>query len=69
MTNKTAEFNTNIGNFKIELFGDMAPLTVGNFIKLVEEGFYNVIQILNMILPGFFRWQMQALIQAVVSSS
>jgi len=31
--NKTAEFNTNMGNFKIELFMEKAPLTVGNFIK------------------------------------
>ena len=38
---KIAEFNTNMGNFRIELFGDKAPLTVGNFIKLVNKGFYN----------------------------
>jgi len=52
MTKKTAEFNTNIGNFKIELFGDMAPLTVGNFIKLVEEGFYNGL-IFHRVIPNF----------------
>jgi cyclophilin family peptidyl-prolyl cis-trans isomerase len=27
MTNRTAEFNTNKGNFKIELFEDKAPIT------------------------------------------
>jgi cyclophilin family peptidyl-prolyl cis-trans isomerase len=37
---KIAEFNTNLGNFKVELFGDKTPLTVGNFIKLVDKGFY-----------------------------
>ena len=52
MTNKTAVFNTNMGNFKIELFGDKAPLTVGNFIKLVEEGFYNGL-IFHRVIPNF----------------
>ena len=52
MTNTTAEFNTNMGNFKIELFGDMVPLTVGNFIKLVEEGFYNGL-IFHRVIPNF----------------
>ena len=52
MTNKTAEFNTNLGNFKIELFGDMAPLTVGNFIKLVEKGFYSGL-IFHRVIPNF----------------
>lgn len=41
MGNKIAVFNTNMGYFKVELFGDKAPLTVGNFIRLVDKGFYN----------------------------
>ena len=52
MTNKTAEFNTNKGNFKIELYGDQAPITTGNFIKLVEEGFYNGL-IFHRVIPNF----------------
>jgi len=52
MANKTAEFNTNMGNFKIELFGDKAPLTVGNFIKLVDKGFYNGL-IFHRVIPDF----------------
>lgn len=52
MTNKTAEFNTNKGNFKIELYGDEAPITTGNFIKLVEEGFYNGL-IFHRVIPNF----------------
>ena len=52
MTNKIAEFNTNKGNFKIELFGDKAPLTVGNFTKLVDEGFYNGL-IFHRVIPNF----------------
>jgi len=50
--NKTAEFNTNMGNFKIELFMDKAPLTVGNFVKLVDKGFYNGL-IFHRVIPNF----------------
>lgn len=52
MSNKIAEFNTNKGSFKIELFGDKAPLTVGNFIKLVDKGFYNGL-IFHRVIPDF----------------
>ena len=52
MGNKIAEFNTSKGNFKIELFGDKAPLTVGNFTKLVDQGFYNGL-IFHRIIPNF----------------
>lgn len=52
MGNKIAEFDTNKGNFKIELFGDKAPLTVGNFIKLVDQGFYNGL-IFHRVISNF----------------
>ena len=52
MVNKIAEFNTNKGSFKIELFGDKSPLTVGNFIKLVDQGFYNGL-IFHRVIPNF----------------
>ena len=52
MTNKIVEFNTNKGNFKIELYRDNAPITTGNFIKLVDEGFYNGL-IFHRVLPNF----------------
>lgn len=52
MTNKIAEFKTNKGNFKIELFGDKAPITVGNFLKLVDNGFYNGC-IFHRVIPDF----------------
>ena len=52
MVKKIAEFNTNKGNFKVELFGDKAPLTVGNFIKLVDKGFYNGL-IFHRVIPNF----------------
>ncbi len=32
---------TNKGNIKLELYGESAPITVGNFIDLVEKGAYN----------------------------
>ena len=52
MTNKILEFNTNKGNFKIELYGDKAPVTTGNFIKLVDDGFYNGL-IFHRVIPNF----------------
>jgi peptidyl-prolyl cis-trans isomerase A (cyclophilin A) len=30
-----------MGTFKIELYQDKLPITAGNFIKLVNDGFYN----------------------------
>lgn len=32
---------TNFGNIELSFFPDKAPITVGNFIKLSEAGFYN----------------------------
>ncbi|MBI5004796.1 MAG: peptidylprolyl isomerase [Candidatus Lloydbacteria bacterium] len=32
---------TNFGNIELSFFPDKAPVTVGNFIKLSEAGFYN----------------------------
>ncbi len=52
MTKKIAEFDTNMGSFKIELYKDKAPLTVGNFIKLVDKGFYNGL-IFHRVIPDF----------------
>ncbi len=52
MSEKIAYFNTSMGNFKIELFNDKAPLTVGNFLKLVDEGFYNGL-IFHRVIPDF----------------
>lgn len=41
LTNKTAIIHTSKGDIEIELFGDVAPLTVSNFIFLSEEKFYD----------------------------
>ncbi len=32
---------TNLGNIEIELNGDKAPISVKNFLRYVDEGFYN----------------------------
>jgi len=36
-----ANFDTDRGPIRIELFADKAPLTVANFVNLVQHGFYN----------------------------
>ena len=38
--NPVVEFETNQGNFKIELYPDKAPKTVSNFLYYVDNGFY-----------------------------
>ena len=52
MANRNAIFETNKGNFKIELFEDKAPITTENFIKLANEGFYNGL-IFHRVIQGF----------------
>jgi cyclophilin family peptidyl-prolyl cis-trans isomerase len=43
---------TNKGDIVIELFENEAPKTVGNFVSLVENGFYNGLTF-HRVLPGF----------------
>jgi len=52
MGNRKAIFETNKGKFTLELFEDKAPLTTGNFIKLVNQGFYNGL-IFHRVIPQF----------------
>jgi peptidyl-prolyl cis-trans isomerase A (cyclophilin A) len=52
MSRKKAIFDTSRGKFTVELFNDKAPLTVGNFLKLVDEGFYNGL-IFHRVIPRF----------------
>ena len=42
----------NGGVMKVELYPDIAPNTVANFISLVEKGFYNG-TIFHRVIPGF----------------
>ena len=39
--NSIAVFDTSLGTFKVELYQDKMPETCDNFIKLVNDGFYN----------------------------
>lgn len=39
--NPIAIIDTSMGTMKIELFEDKVPITVGNFVNLVNDGFYN----------------------------
>ena len=52
MENRIARFETSKGTFDIELFEDKAPKTTGNFIQLVEKGFYNGL-IFHRVIDGF----------------
>ena len=40
------------GQIKLELYPEIAPTTVKNFVKLVEEGFYEGL-IFHRVIPGF----------------
>jgi peptidyl-prolyl cis-trans isomerase A (cyclophilin A) len=45
-------FETTLGDFTIELFEKKAPLSVANFLKYVEDGFFDG-TIFHRIVPGF----------------
>jgi peptidyl-prolyl cis-trans isomerase A (cyclophilin A) len=45
-------FETTLGNFKIEFFDKEAPVSVANFRKYVEDGFFDG-TIFHRIVPGF----------------
>jgi|GEM_PF-150909 len=51
---KAALIETERGNIAIELYPDQAPQTVANFVKLVNEGFYNRYNMkFHRVVPGF----------------
>ena len=39
--NPVVNIETTMGNIELELYADKAPKTVANFLRYVEEGFYN----------------------------
>jgi peptidyl-prolyl cis-trans isomerase B (cyclophilin B) len=54
LKNKAALIETEKGNVAIELYPDQAPLTVANFVKLINEGFYNRFNMrFHRVEPGF----------------
>jgi peptidylprolyl isomerase len=52
MVNRKAIFDTNKGKFTLELFEDKVPVTTGNFVKLVNQAFYNGL-IFHRVIPQF----------------
>ncbi len=52
MANRKAIIDTNKGTITVELYEDKAPITAGNFIDLVERGFYDGLKF-HRYEPGF----------------
>src|SRR3989344_5319525 len=54
--NPMVTLKTNKGDITLELFEDKMPITVGNFVKLANDGFYNGTKfhrvILNFMIQG-----------------
>jgi len=51
---KAALIETERGNIAIEFYPDQAPQTVANFVKLINEGFYNRYNMkFHRVVPGF----------------
>lgn len=47
-----ATFDTTQGPIKVELFADKAPLTVANFVNLVQHKFYDGL-VFHRVIPDF----------------
>ena len=47
-----ATLHTNHGRIQVELFDEDAPTTVGNFVKLARDGFYDGV-IFHRVIPDF----------------
>ncbi|WP_322176087.1 peptidylprolyl isomerase [Acutalibacter caecimuris] len=52
MKNPIVTIETNQGVIKVELYPDIAPNTVRNFVSLVQKGFYDG-TIFHRVIPGF----------------
>ncbi|WP_455380561.1 peptidylprolyl isomerase [Acidihalobacter prosperus] len=51
-TNPQVELNTTLGSITIELYPEIAPITVENFLNYVKDGFYDG-TIFHRVIPGF----------------
>ncbi|MEO8581272.1 MAG: peptidylprolyl isomerase [Patescibacteria group bacterium] len=49
---KTAVISTNKGEIEVELYPDMAPVTVASFLSLIQSKFYDGV-IVHRVEPGF----------------
>ena len=45
-------FSTTLGDIKIELFKDKAPITTENFLSYIKDGFFDG-TIFHRVIPGF----------------
>ena len=52
MQNPVVTFETSAGAIKAELYPEVAPNTVNNFISLIKSGFYDG-TIFHRVIPGF----------------
>ncbi|HEX7031343.1 MAG TPA: peptidylprolyl isomerase [Gammaproteobacteria bacterium] len=52
MANTNVILETSHGEIELELFADKAPITVENFLKYVDDGFYNG-TIFHRVIPDF----------------
>lgn len=52
MANPTVTLKTNLGDITAELFQDKVPKTAGNFLTLVQKGFYDGLTF-HRVIPGF----------------
>lgn len=52
MQNPIVTIQTSRGTIKVELYPEIAPNTVNNFISLVKKGFYDG-TIFHRVIPGF----------------
>ncbi len=50
--NPVAVIETSMGNIKVELFADKAPLSVKNFLEYANSGYYKD-TIFHRVIPGF----------------
>ncbi len=52
MQNPVITFETSFGIIKVELYPEIAPITVSNFVNLVSKGFYDGL-IFHRVIEGF----------------
>lgn len=52
MPHPTVEFDTSLGDFRVELFPEKAPTSVRNFLSYVDAGFYEGL-VFHRVVPGF----------------
>lgn len=52
LENPRVLLSTNMGDIELELYPEKAPITVKNFLKYVDDGFYND-TIFHRVIPNF----------------